>query len=367
MKIVTIVGARPQFVKASAVSREINRVIAEGNPLTEVIVHTGQHFDANMSRIFFDEMGIPQPQYNLGISGGPHGAMTGRMIEQLEEVLESERPDIVLLYGDTNSTLAGAIAASKLDLDIAHVEAGMRSFNRQMPEEINRILTDRVSRMLFCSTDAAMANLENEGIGFWGDDLKAILTGDVMMDSALYYRNRAARPEGLELDGNFVLCTIHRAENTDNMERLREIVSALNEIGSELPVVLPLHPRTRALLEQGEWDTANLTLSPPLGYLNMIWLVDRCNLVLTDSGGLQKEAFFFHKPCITLRDETEWVELTEARFNFLAGAARSSILDTFHNAEFNRNFEIDLYGGGRASERIVSEMIKRGSRRSARE
>lgn len=357
MKIVTIVGARPQFIKASAVSREINRCIAEGSPISEVIVHTGQHFDAKMSRVFFDEMGIPSPQYNLGIGGTSHGAMTGRMIEKLEEVLESECPDLVLLYGDTNSTLAGSIAASKLDIDIAHVEAGMRSFNTSMPEEINRILADRVSRFLFCPTNAAKENLSNEGVEHWGDRVEVVMSGDVMLDSAMYYQGFAKKPDSVAQSDSFNLCTIHRAENTDDGERLQNIFAALNEIARDKQLVMPLHPRTRKILDEAGYDHSNITLIDPVGYLNMTWLLGHCDMVITDSGGLQKEAFFFGKSCLTLRDETEWVELVELGFNQLAGANESRILELYRNDTFNRDFDVDLYGGGKASSRIVQKLL----------
>ena len=360
MKIATIVGARPQFIKASAVSREIKRRSCDDKTLREVLIHTGQHFDANMSKVFFQEMGIPEPKYNLGVGGGPHGAMTGRMIEKLEEVLVKEHPDIVLVYGDTNSTLAGAIAASKMWLNIAHVEAGMRSFNMTMPEEINRILTDRVSKLLFCSTTIAIENLQNECVDSWGNGAEIVLSGDVMQDSAFFYRDLAKPPDGIKVGDGFVLCTIHRAENTDSPDHLGEILSALNEIGSQRPVLLPLHPRTKTLLEKGNLETANITLLPPVGYLNMVWLIDHCQTVITDSGGLQKEAYFFGKPCITLRAETEWVELVENGYNQLAGADRSKIVDVYRNANFNQNFDLDLYGQGSASEVIVGKLLECG-------
>ncbi|MEM7304891.1 MAG: UDP-N-acetylglucosamine 2-epimerase (non-hydrolyzing) [Pseudomonadota bacterium] len=357
MKIVTVVGARPQFIKVSSVSREICRRVAGGDSIREVIVHTGQHFDANMSRIFFDEMGIPKPRYNLNVGGTSHGAMTGKMIEKLEEVLILEKPDIVLLYGDTNSTLAGAIVASKLNIRIAHVEAGMRSFNWSMPEEKNRVLTDRVSQLLFCSTETAMVNLEQEGIANWGNQVLALLSGDVMMDSALYYRETAIRPEGNVPDSDYILCTIHRAENTDQESRLIEILAALSKISVDKTIVLPVHPRTRAILENYASIAPKLILLPAVGYLNMVWLLKHCEMVITDSGGLQKEAFFFEKPCITLRNETEWVELVDNGFNFLSGASSAKILDVYHNAEFNSDFEIDLYGTGNASAVIVDNLV----------
>jgi len=357
LKIVTVLGARPQFIKAGSVSREILRRKNSGAEIQEVLIHTGQHFDENMSDVFFQDMGIPEPDHHLGIGGKAHGEMTGQMIEKVEALLVKENPDYVLVYGDTNSTLAGALAASKLKLNIAHVEAGLRSFNMDMPEEINRILTDRISRFLFCPTEAAVANLESEGIRNWGSDAEVVLSGDVMQDSAIYYRNLAQKPIAVTLSGNYNLCTVHRAENTDNPERLVNILSALNDIAGQKQVLIPIHPRTRKILEKGNFNTSNLTFTEPVGYLNMVWLIEHCDLVLTDSGGLQKEAFFFSKPCLTLRDETEWVELVDHGFNTVTGADKLKILDAYHNAEFNQDFNINLYGAGRASEVIVSKLI----------
>lgn len=358
MKIVTILGARPQFIKAGTVSREIALRNKVTNTIEEVIVHTGQHYDANMSDVFFDEMNIPKPDYYLGVGNQSHGSMTGQMIEKIEEVLLKEQPDWVLIYGDTNSTLAGAIAASKLHIKIAHIEAGLRSFNMCMPEEINRILTDRVSTLLFCPTTAAVDNLKKEGFHQWHTDAKMFLSGDVMQDGALFYQNLAKKPLEKTIPEEFVLCTIHRAENTDDQERLENIVNALNEIAADTPVVLPLHPRTKKILDQGRYNTANLTIIDPVGYLSMVWLIDNCSLVMTDSGGLQKEAFFFSKPCITFRDETEWVELIDNGFNKLVSAEKNEIVDCFQTAKFNTDFSIDLYGSGKASERIVSELLR---------
>jgi len=350
MKILTILGARPQFIKAGSISREIEKY----KELEEVIVHTGQHFDANMSDIFFDEMKIPKPNYNLNINGLSHGAMTGQMIESIEEVVLKEKPDWIIVYGDTNSTLAGAIVASKLHIKLAHIEAGLRSFNMKMPEEVNRILTDRVSDILFCPTDTAVENLQNEG--YDNLDCKVIKSGDVMQDGALFYKDFATKPS-YNIEENYLLCTVHRAENTDNEQRLRAIFEALNEIGKEKQVILPLHPRTKNIINELNIDTNNLTIIDPVGYLDMVWLITNCELVMSDSGGLQKEAFFFHKPCITLRDETEWVELVEHNFNLLVGADKDKILESYKNHIFTLNFDIDLYGGGKASENIMRELI----------
>jgi UDP-GlcNAc3NAcA epimerase len=352
IKILTILGARPQFIKAGSVSREIGK----HKEIEEIIVHTGQHYDANMSDIFFDEMQIPKPNYFLGIGGKSHGAMTGQMIEKIEEVALSEKPDWIMVYGDTNSTLAGAIVASKLHIKLAHIEAGLRSFNMKMPEEVNRILTDRVSNILFCPTDTAIQNLKNEG--YENLDCKIVKSGDVMQDGAIFYKNLAVKPNiGIKQD--FILCTIHRAENTDDEIRLKSIFEALNEIAKEKQVILPLHPRTKKILENLKLNISNLTIINPVGYLEMVWLIDNCDFVMTDSGGLQKEAYFFEKQCITLRDETEWVELVECGANTLVGADKYKILEAYkNNSEFNKeNSKLDLYGSGKASENIIKELL----------
>ena len=355
MKIVTILGARPQFIKAGSVSREIIRQKSIGRDINEVIVHTGQHYDANMSDIFFEEMKIPKPDYYLGVGGKTHGAMTGQMIEKIENVLLIEKPDWVLVYGDTNSTLAGAISASKLHIKIAHIEAGLRSFNMNMPEELNRILTDRISSILFCPTHSAIDNLKIEGVEHWQS--KVYLSGDVMQDGAMFYENLAEKPLGLKIDGNFVLSTIHRQENTDCLERLKNIVESLSVIAKTQDVVLPLHPRTKKILNESNIDISRLKIIEPVGYLNMVWLISNASLIMTDSGGLQKEAFFFKKPCITLRDETEWVELITHKFNVLVGANQQKILTAFSDFEFSNNYDLDLYGGGKASENIINELL----------
>ncbi|SFV60172.1 UDP-N-acetylglucosamine 2-epimerase [hydrothermal vent metagenome] len=350
MKVVTIIGARPQFIKAGSVSREMSKY----SKIQEVIVHTGQHYDTNMSDIFFEEMKIPKPDYFLGIGGKSHGAMTGQMIEKIEEVVIKEKPDWIMVYGDTNSTLAGAIVASKLHIKLAHIEAGLRSFNMQMPEEVNRILTDRVSNVLFCPTDIAVDNLKNEG--FDNFDCKIIKSGDVMQDGAQFYKNLSVKPNCM-INNNYILATIHRAENTDDIHRLTSIIEALNEINKKTQVILPLHPRTKKIIEQNNIKI-DFTVLEPVGYLEMVWLIDNCYLVMTDSGGLQKEAYFFKKPCITLRDETEWIELIDNKFNVLAGADKNNILSLFENYAFNDDFSIDLYGLGKASRVIVKELLK---------
>ena len=309
-----------------------------------------------MSDVFFDEMKIPKPDYFLGIGGKSHGAMTGQMIEKIEEVCLKENPDWVMVYGDTNSTLAGAIVASKLHIKLAHIEAGLRSFNMQMPEEVNRILTDRVSQILFCPTDTAIENLSNESYDKL--DCKIVKSGDVMQDGAIFYKNLSVKPT-VDIEDDFVLCTIHRAENTDDENRLRNIFDALNEIAIEKQVILPLHPRTKKIIQNLKLNTQNLTIIEPIGYLEMVWLIDNCSLIMTDSGGLQKEAFFFEKPCITLRDETEWVELIEHGFNILVGADSGKILETYNNyaSLFSKDYALDLYGAGKASKKIIEELL----------
>lgn len=352
MKILTVVGARPQFIKAAAVSR----VIAERDDITEVIVHTGQHYDANMSDIFFDEMKIPRPNHHLGIGGGAHGAMTGRQLEAIERVLLNEQPDWVLVYGDTNSTLAGALAAVKQHFPVAHVEAGLRSFNRRMPEEINRVLTDHAADCLFPPTQTAVENLRAEGVA----DNRIHQTGDVMLDASLFYRRRARKPawfDGLGVaSDSFVLATVHRAENTDEPDRLSGIFQGLAT--SAVPVILPLHPRTRARLAQfGIKPATHLHVVDPVGYLEMIWLESNCSLVCTDSGGMQKEAYFFGKACLTLRDETEWVELVAHGWNRLVGTDSGRIAAMLADpAPSGRAMQI--YGTGDAADKIVARLAR---------
>ncbi|MBI5068828.1 MAG: UDP-N-acetylglucosamine 2-epimerase (non-hydrolyzing) [Deltaproteobacteria bacterium] len=352
-KLVTVIGARPQFIKASAVSR----ALATSRVFSEVIIHTGQHFDDNMSKVFFDELAIPAPRHNLGIGSLGHGAMTGRMLERIEQILLAERPSLVLVYGDTNSTLAGALAARKLQVPVAHVEAGLRSFNLRMPEEVNRILTDRISDLLFCPTSSAVANLRAEG--FEGFPCRIHLTGDVMEDTARHFGRLAAGKatvvDRLSLRGRpFALCTLHRAENTDDAGRLASIVAALHEIARELPVVLPLHPRTAGAIRR-QAIAIDLQVIEPVGYIDMVALLQAARLVLTDSGGLQKEAYFFERPCVTLRDETEWVELVQGGCNWLAGATTQGILAAYRSAAAARpDFSTKLYGGGAASSAIVA-------------
>jgi len=350
IKIITIIGARPQFIKAAALSREITNY----KDIEEIIIHTGQHFDTNMSEIFFEQMSIPKPHYNLNINGLGHGAMTGQMLERIEEVLIEEKPDWVLIYGDTNSTIAGALAAKKLHIKVAHVEAGLRSFNMDMPEEVNRILTDRISDILFCPTDTAIDNLKKEG--YDNIDTQIVKSGDIMQDAAIFYSQKEQKPN-IEIPKEFILATIHRAENTDDPKRLRNILEALNEIAKDTAIILPLHPRTAKIIQNSEFEIQNLKIIEPVGYLEMVYMLNRCKLVMTDSGGLQKEAFFFAKPCMTMRDETEWVELIENNFNVLVGADKDKIITTYKNHNFNSNFDINLYGKGTAAKNILNAIL----------
>jgi UDP-GlcNAc3NAcA epimerase len=355
--IITIVGARPQFIKAAAVSRMIRSM----GQFEEKIVHTGQHFDANMSDIFFSEMAIPKPNFQLAIHSLSHGAMTGRMLEQIEHLLISENPDAVMVYGDTNSTLAGALAASKLHIPLVHVEAGLRSFNMEMPEEINRIVTDRISNLLFCPTQTAVDNLIKEGFQHFPNSIE--LVGDVMQDAAIFYAKLANQkpslPEALGLKNiPFILATFHRQENTDQPENLAAIISALNHLNKEVKVVAPLHPRTKKIMAERNLK-AEFIVIDPVGYFEMIQLLENTRLVLTDSGGLQKEAFFFNKFCITLREQTEWVELVQGGYNQLTGADYHAILSATYEA-LNKTFEKgpQFYGGGQAAT-LITESLNR--------
>ena len=340
--LVSIIGARPQFIKAAPVSRALSRHAG----LREITVHTGQHFDRAMSDVFFEELGIPEPNYNLNIHGGSHGEMTGRMLIALDALMSELKPDAVMVYGDTNSTLAGALAAAKLYIPIAHVEAGLRSF-QAMPEEINRVLADRVSHWLFCPTPTAVANLAREGI-----DAGVHPVGDVMYDTTLAMVERARERStvlarlGLS-PGAYYLATVHRAENTDKPEALATVVSYLATIAAELPVVLPIHPRTRQAAAQVGIDLSELMIIEPVGYLDMTALLAGCKSVLTDSGGLQKEAYFHGKPCVTLRDSTEWVETVEAGWNRL-----------WRGPDYAERRPIDVYGDGHSAERIAEILAR---------
>ena len=350
MKIVTVLGARPQFIKAAAFSREI----AKHTNISEVIVHTGQHYDQNMSDVFFKEMNIPLPKYKLKTGGKNHGAMTGQQLEKIEEILLTEKPDLVLVYGDTNSTLAGALAATKLHIPIAHVEAGLRSFNKKMPEEINRILTDQVSDYLFVPSVGAKQNLLNEGVG----EEKIFVVGDIMYDVSLYYKEKMVKPnwfDSLNLT-NFILCTIHRAENTDDAEKLGDIFKGLEL--SKKDIILPLHPRTVNKIKQYGLDIPqNIRVIEPIGYLEMVWLEVHCDLVVTDSGGVQKEAYFHGKYSVTLREETEWVELVEGGLNRLVGSDFEKIQWACEQL-FEHNPSMGIYGDGNTARQIIREIEK---------
>lgn len=346
-KIVSVIGARPQFIKAGAISRKI----LENTEIEEVLIHTGQHYDSKMSEVFFKELEIPSPKYNLGIGGFSHGAMTGRMIEGIEKILLEEKPNFTLVYGDTDSTLAGALASVKLQIPVIHIEAGLRSFNMQMPEEINRILTDRISSLLFAPTKRAVENLQREG--FENFDCEIVCSGDVMYDVALYYKDRAKKPN-MVFPKEFILCTLHRAENTENLQKMKNIFEALNKISSQIPVIMPLHPRTQNKILVNNIQAENIYFIEPLGYLEMVWALQNCVMVATDSGGLQKEAYYFKKPCITLREETEWVELLEVGCNCLVGADTEKIYQAFKKmSDINLNFDALLYGNGNASQKIL--------------
>lgn len=368
MHLLTVIGARPQIIKAAAVSRAIAGGYAD--QVTEHILHTGQHYDTNMSQVFFDELGIPQPEYNLGVGSGPHGQQTAKMIAGIEEVLTSRTFDGIILYGDTNSTLAGAVAASKLHVPIFHIEAGLRSYNRAMPEEINRIVTDQLSTLLFAPTQTAVDNLREEGFFAEHPTLHrcVINCGDVMYDNSLHFARVAAQrcdilqclrlqPEG------YILATIHRDNNTDNPQRLEQILRALVDIAQKdnIPVVLPLHPRTRARLSSDQLATLNskLILQEPFSFLEMTLMEQNARLVVTDSGGVQKEAFFFGRPCIILRPETEWVEIVQHHAGIIADADYGRIIDAY--AQFSaldtRLPFPPLFGDGHAAEKIIQNIL----------
>ncbi|MBL4745120.1 MAG: UDP-N-acetylglucosamine 2-epimerase (non-hydrolyzing) [Flavobacteriaceae bacterium] len=351
-KIVTILGARPQFIKGAVLSREL----AKCATITEVIIHTGQHYDANMSAVFFEEMGIPTPKYHLNINGLSHGAMTGQMLTEIEQVLLLEKPEAVVVFGDTNSTLAGALAAKKLGIKLVHIEAGLRSFNMQMPEEINRILTDRISDLLICPTQQAMDNLELEGYG--NIENRVVNSGDIMKDAVQYYSRFSAEKSKLIArlgltNTPFVLATIHRQENTDDLSKLKAIFQGLEEIAKKEQVIVPLHPRTKALLEKHQLHY-NITCIPPVGYFDMMELLKHCSLVVTDSGGLQKEAFFHKKHCVIARTETEWVELVQHHFACIVGSDPKKMVDAYTAFKTKESdFSMDLFG-----EDIGSTIVK---------
>jgi UDP-GlcNAc3NAcA epimerase len=376
MKIVTVIGARPQIIKAAALSRAIKEHFKK--EVDEVIVHTGQHYDDNMSQVFFDELGIPQPDYNLGVGSASHGVQTARMIEGIEEILLKEKPDYLVLYGDTNSTLAGAIAASKIHVPIVHIEAGLRSFNKSMPEEINRICCDHCSTLLFSPTSTGFKNLINEGFNpdnkrrFTIDNPGIYHCGDVMYDNSKHFANIAdKKSQILDKEGlkgtDYILCTIHRDNNTDKPERLNAIFKALLKISESKMVVLPLHPRTSKLLntnlEKDLYDkitnSKNIRILPPASFLDMIVLERHAQMVVTDSGGVQKEAFFFQKPCLILRSETEWKEIVECGAAVITDADEQKIIDSFNNFIENPPHKFpEIFGDGKAAEFICKEMLE---------
>jgi UDP-GlcNAc3NAcA epimerase len=356
-KILSVVGARPQFIKAATVSRAIRKA----GDMVEIMAHTGQHYDSNMSDIFFNELGIPAPKYHLGVGSGGHGEQTGKMLDGIEKVLLDEKPDCVLVYGDTNSTLAGALAAAKLHIPVAHVEAGLRSFNKKMPEEINRIVADHCSAMLFATTDTAVHNLRTEGF----PESVIFQVGDPMYDAALYYAEQADKTTDilarLSLDKRgYVLSTVHRPENTDDPTRIRSVFNGLAEIAKELPVILPLHPRTRHALEREGLMAkveSELTILPPIGYVEMVALEKNAKLIATDSGGVQKEAFFYQTPSIILRDQTEWVELLALGWSLLiTPTSQERVVEGVRLGFQLAGETAQPYGDGAASDHIVSIM-----------
>jgi UDP-GlcNAc3NAcA epimerase len=354
MKIVTVLGARPQFIKASVLSS----LIMAHPQMQEILIHTGQHYDSMMSQIFFQEMGIPQPQHYLEIGSATHGAQTGRMMERLETVVLEEKPDLILVYGDTNSTLAGALVASKLHIPLAHVEAGLRSYNKRMPEEINRILTDHMSDLLFAPTQQAINNLKKEGIG--GESV--ILSGDIMYDVAKHYLELACETsqmlKQLNLTSkNYLLLTIHRAENTNNPTLMRELFSKLTEIAKKMTIVFPIHPRTQKTIQELNIDLGQIVVIPPVGYLDMTMLQFHAKKIITDSGGVQKEGYFYGVPCLVIRDQTEWVELTEIGFNTLIKNQDISNIDYHLNQPILKNYQKDIYGVGQSAKIILEKLL----------
>lgn len=370
MKIVTVIGARPQFIKAAAVSRAIQH---SKQKIEEILVHTGQHYDYLMDQVFFEELELFKPDYHLGVGSGSHGKQTGIMLERIEAVLQKEKPEVVLVYGDTNSTLAGALAAAKLNIPIAHVEAGLRSYNRRMPEEINRVLTDHLSTFLFCPTTQAVKNLSKEGIrNEKGKVVKKV--GDVMYDSILYYSELAEKkstilkdlglfnPESAIRIPQYYLVTLHRAENTDDPKNLKSILKALHEIGKESPVILPLHPRTKKMMKIHHIspDHERIKLIDPVSYLNMLTLERHAKAILTDSGGVQKEAYWFRVPCVTLREETEWVETVRSGWNVLAGTETERIIEGVLRAKDRKPHRKtpNVFGNGKSAGKIIKLLNK---------
>jgi UDP-N-acetylglucosamine 2-epimerase len=379
IKLITIVGARPQFIKAAAVSRQIQEFNRGKKQIQEILVHTGQHYDYLMDKVFFKELNLSKPDYHLGVGSGSHAKQTGLMLERIEAVLQKEEPQVVVVYGDTNSTLAGALAAAKLKIPVAHVEAGLRSYKQSMPEEINRVLTDHLSTLLFCPTDQAVRNLLKEGIKN-GGPRRVKNVGDVMYDSFLYYSEIADRRSPILKDLNLVpgkdshipqsairipdyyLATLHRAENTDHPKKLKSIFGALNEIGEKTPVILPLHPRTKKMMEVYRLLSKfkNIRLIEPVSYLDMLQLEKNAKAILTDSGGIQKEAYWLRIPCLTLREETEWVETIKSGWNVLAGADTKRIMTEITRRKKQKRSPgaIRFFGDGKACENIVKGLMR---------
>jgi UDP-GlcNAc3NAcA epimerase len=374
IKLITIVGARPQFIKASAVIRAIQEFNKREKRIRELLVHTGQHYDYLMDRVFFEELRLPEPDYHLGVGSGSHARQTGLMLERIEAILQKEIPHVVMVYGDTNSTLAGALAAAKLNLPVAHVEAGLRSYNRTMPEEINRVLTDHLSTFLFCPTSQAVENLAKEGIRLGqGKIVKNV--GDVMYDSILFYSQIAEKkstiledlglynPQSVIGHRQYYLATLHRAENTDNLKRLTSILKALNKIGRTTSIILPLHPRTEKRIKNYRLfpKFKEIKFIDPVSYLDMLKLEKNAKAILTDSGGIQKEAYWFGVPCFTLREETEWVETIEQGWNKLVGTDEKKIIEMVNPLAGKSLPEkrAGLFGGGKAGEAIIRLFEKR--------
>ncbi len=369
MKIVTVVGARPQFIKAGTVCRALekyNRQVTSKNRITEILVHTGQHYDDLMDKVFFEELELPQPVYHLGVGSGSHAQQTGTMLERLEPILEEERPDGVMVYGDTNSTLAGALTAAKLNIPVVHVEAGLRSYVRSMPEEINRVVTDHLSTVLLCPTSQAVKNLANEGIKANKGRIVGNV-GDVMYDSILYYSQIAEEKSTILEDLgcftlSYYLLTLHRAENTDDPKKLETILKTLDEIGRKIPVIFPLHPRTKKIMKLHHLLSKfkNIRLIEPVSYLGMLRLEKHAKAILTDSGGVQKEAYWFRVPCFTLREETEWVETIRSGQNVLVGTEPRKIVREVGRLEMRRPAKTGagIFGDGKASHRIVGLLMK---------
>ncbi|HOK05307.1 MAG TPA: UDP-N-acetylglucosamine 2-epimerase (non-hydrolyzing) [Victivallales bacterium] len=357
MKILTIIGARPQFIKAAALSAKIAELQKKANNIEEIIVHTGQHYDTEMSDVFFKELHIPREKYNLKVGSASHAIQTAKIMSKLENIIETEKPDFTLLYGDTNSTLAGAITAAKLKIKIAHIEAGLRSFNKNMPEEINRIVTDHLSSLNFCPTKTALENLRKEGLA-----KTARLVGDIMYDIALIFTKISENFSNKILNKfklqkkNFILMTCHRAENTDDLKNLKEIISAANQLSQNLPIIFPIHPRTKKIIIKNRITLSkNIILSKPLSYIQSITLQKNAKILLTDSGGMQKEAFFFNTPCITFRNETEWVETVKTGMNIVTGANSKKIIDAFaiFAKKKLKKFKSHIYGDGNTAEKIL--------------